>query len=312
MREFTGPTDWVRHVAFVPGDPPRLAAVVRQAAYLWRLDGPEPVVLKWKDKEAGSEPRLLVSQDGRRLVAGSGEVPVCWDLRTHPPRAPVSLPVPGLLTARLAGPDGQLVVVAKQRFRGTSELHAVRWKVPSKTRSPGKPVGLPMPAELAPRVMALSSTDWQLKAVLSDDASRLAICPEEKAVHIWDVGPEEPPRTITLRGYPCGLSFSPDGSRLVIDAGTTLYVYDAATLEVVASWKAKYCYAPGLAWSPDGRLLARTDVSTTVRIYEAATGRQVMSVGVKGGRLMCAAFSSDGLMLATGAQRGPVRVWDVE
>src|SRR5262245_34354550 len=231
MREFVGPTDWVRHVAFVPGDPLRLAAVVREVAYLWRLDDSEPVVLSWKDDEVGSEPRLLITRDGRRLVAGSGEVPVCWDLRSHPLKAPVSLPVRGLLTVGLAGPDAHLVVVANPRVEEAPELHVLRWKVPSTTRSPSRPVKLPVPVELAPPIMELTATDWHLKVVLSDDASRLAICPEEKAVHTWDVGSKKPPRTIALRGYPAGLSFSPDASRLVVDAGTTLYVFDAGTLE---------------------------------------------------------------------------------
>ena len=53
---------------------------------------------------------------------------------------------------------------------------------------------------------------------------------------------------------------------------------------------------PGLAWSPDGRLLARTDNSTTVRVYEVATGRQVMAVGGKRGRLRCVAFSPAGTL----------------
>ena len=54
------------------------------------------------------------------------------------------------------------------------------------------------------------------------------------------------PRTVALRGFPCGLAFSPDGSRLAIDAGTTIYVHDALTLERLGSWKAKYSYVP--AW----------------------------------------------------------------
>jgi WD40 repeat protein len=91
-----------------------------------------------------------------------------------------------------------------------------------------------------------------------------------------------------------------------------VYVHDAATFGVLARWKAKYCYGPCLAWSPDGRLLARTDRSTSVRVYDTAAGREVQAVGAKRGVLYSAAFSPDGLTLATGSYNGHVRVWDVE
>jgi WD40 repeat protein len=163
----------------------------------------------------------------------------------------------------------------------------------------------------------MSASDWRIQTALSADGSRLAVAPRElpdnplaREAFVWDVGTGKPPRRVEASGHPCALSFSPDGSRLVIDVGT-VYVHDTATLEVVSSWKAKYDY-PRLAWSPDGKLLARTDNSTTVRVYEAATGRQVMAVGGKRGRLVCAAFSPDGLTLATAMSQGPIRVWDVE
>jgi WD40 repeat protein len=177
---------------------------------------------------------------------------------------------------------------------------------------------LPLSSDLSARIDRMSPSDWRLQSALSADSTRLAVAPRElpgnplaREVFIWDIGTGRPPRNLPTSGHPCGMAFSPDGSRLVVDVGT-VYVCDAATLELVAGWKAKYDYAPGLAWSPDGRLLARTDNSTTVRIYEVATGREVMAVGGKRGRLVCAAFSPDGLTLATGTHMGPIRVWDID
>jgi WD40 repeat protein len=66
-----------------------------------------------------------------------------------------------------------------------------------------------------------------------------------------------------------------------------------------------------VAWSPDGRLLARADRSTTARVYETAAGREVASLKAKRGILTCVAFAPDGLTFATGTIDGRVRVWDV-
>jgi WD40 repeat protein len=126
---------------------------------------------------------------------------------------------------------------------------------------------------------------------------------------------EDTPLTTTPRGHPRVILFSPDGKFLAVDGGSTVYVHDASTLELLVEWKAprsREIIESCLSWSPDSRLLARTDGSTTVRIYEAATGREVMAIGKKPGSLTCVAFSPDGLTLATGTSHGPVRVWDVE
>ena len=312
MREYVGPTQQVRQVVFVPGEPMRLAAATNEAAHVWRPDRTDPVVLSW-DAPGWTEPRLSASPDGRWLVAGPIDRLNCWDLTTDPPGGLTALSLSGLLAARFTGTRDRLTVVYKWADADRFELRAADLPVSGrKAGVPGPPAGLLVPWGIAEQVGAVKPAEWRHFIALSDDGSRLALSAREKAVHVWDVGTKQPSRTIALRGFPCGLAFSPDASRLVVDGGTTIYLFDARTLEPVQSWKAKYSYTPGLAWSPDGRLLARTDTSTTVRVYEVETGRQVMAVGSKRGRLGCVAFSPDGLTLATGTHEGPVRVWDVE
>ncbi len=117
---------------------------------------------------------------------------------------------------------------------------------------------------------------------------------------------------IEHRGFPRQMKLSPDGSKLLIDAGTTIYIHDTTTLELRTKWVAKYSYSPGLAWSPDGRLVGRTHGTTTARIHDAENGRQVMAVGTKRGRNAGITFSLDGLTFAVGVHGGIVREWEVE
>ena len=329
MREYVGPPRQATRITFVPGDPPRLAAVAHQdahsqAVYLWRLDRPEPTILAWTEGNEGvawNEPVLAMSADGHWLVAGPYFDPRRWDLSVDPPAGPVALQVPAAaMVARIAPPDRLMIVYFRDGPDGViPQLHAAKLdlSLPGEW-SPTHPSPLVMTTDLTVRVSRMSPSDWRLKSVLSNDGKRLAVAPRERIgqplareAFVWDVGSGDPSRRVETSGHPCALSFSPDGSRLVVDVGT-IYVHDTATLDLLGSWKAKYSYSPGLAFSPDGRLLARTDNSTTVRVYEADTGRQVVAVGGKRGRLTSVAFSPDGLTLATGTHEGPIRVWDVE
>ena len=311
MREYVGPPQQVRRVAFVPGDPVRLVAVGQTSAYVWEVGRPDPLELHF-DLE-GAVPRLAVAPAGGWLSIYSGDVQKCWNVYADPVGPPMELTVPGVLAADLHGEEPRLTTVC--RVAQPEEFHVLvapfGRRAPAVSRRQARAI-LPIPAELVPDVRGIEPGEWLQYAHLSADGGRFAVSAREKAVHVWDVGTGQPPRTLPLRGFPCGLLFSPDGSRLFVDAGTTLYLHDSDTLELLAKWKAKYSYVPGLAWSPDGRLLARTDNSTTVRVYEVSTGRQVMAVGGKRGRLGCVAFAPDGLTLATGTHEGPVRVWDVE
>jgi WD40 repeat protein len=311
MREYTGPTDTVYEVAFVPGGPPRLAAATDTEAYVWDLDRPEPAaVLSW-DETAWGEPRLAVSPDGRWLVAGPAEHLRCWDVSALPPRGPRRLDRPGLLAAGFTGRADQLTVVYRADDRRECRLLREEFPVTGKAK-PRRPTAFELGPELAESVRGINPADCRQATALSAGGSHLALCAaaRSKAVHLWaaDGGPLGP---IAVRRAPNALGFSPDGSRLAIDAGTTVYVYDTARRELAVKWKAVYSYVPRLAWSPDGRLLARTDRSRTVRAHDAVTGRRELALGAKRGALVSVAFSPDGLTVATGTWDGLVRVWDV-
>jgi WD40 repeat protein len=147
---------------------------------------------------------------------------------------------------------------------------------------------------------------------LSPDGRRIGMSGFDKVVHLWDATTGAALGDIPFRGFPTAVSFSPGGNRLAIDGGTTVYVHDTASRELVAKFKVNPCDIPRLAWSPDGQRLARADNSTAVRVYDPGTGRQVSALGSKRGRQVCVAFAPDGLTFAAGTWDGPVRVWDVE
>jgi WD40 repeat protein len=277
---------------------------------MWELDRPEPVAFLSWDETAWGEPLLAVSPDGRWLVAGPNERLRVWDLADSPAK-PTLLSVSGLVGAAFPGGDGRLAVVYRGVIRRRSALVAASLPVGGRSRKPQRPSPLQMPVELVSSVRSLSVSGYRQPVSLSADGRRLAVALRRGEVHVWDVESGKWFGMIPVRKTTGGLACSPDGSKVAVDAGTTVYIYDPVVIGLLAKWKANYSYVPRVAWSPDGRLLARADRSTTARVYETAAGREVASLKAKRGILTCVAFAPDGLTFATGTIDGRVRVWDV-
>src|SRR5262249_9716972 len=67
---------------------------------------------------------------------------------------------------------------------------------------------------------------------------------------------------------------------------------------------------PGLAYSPDGKLLSATGFGTTVKVWDVVTGRLKFSLKGHTGTVAGAAFSADGKRLFSAAVDGTLKEWD--
>jgi WD40 repeat protein/DNA-binding SARP family transcriptional activator len=109
-----------------------------------------------------------------------------------------------------------------------------------------------------------------------------------------------------MAGAVGSVAYSPDGSRLAIASGDTVFVRDAASGEVILT-------LPGsiAAYSPDGVRLATAVEDGTVTIWDAHSGRALLALTghVKG--LLELVFGPDGGYLAAASYDETVRVWDV-
>jgi transcriptional regulator with XRE-family HTH domain len=186
--------------------------------------------------------------------------------------------------------------------------------------------------QLAGESLALASTDFVTAgrlavaawSVFPTDQARSAMTAVLADQHPDDVLPGNPPVT--------GVAFSPDGKLLAaaVSHGTTAGGRDTVQLwdpaidqavgvplpaDTVTGGGVNAVGVNGVAFSPDGKLLAVANSDGTVRLWELATGRAVgapllasvgFQVGVNG-----VAFSPDGKVLATANSDGTVRLWEL-
>jgi WD40 repeat protein len=147
------------------------------------------------------------------------------------------------------------------------------------------------------------------------DGMRLAAA-SGSLLALWGPGGRFESRAL-LEEEVCSVAFSPDGSRLA--AGLvegTIALHDGETGRERAVLRGPPGWVMGLAFSPDGKVLATVSVSakeglSRVRLWDIASGKGQVSPRDVRGVSETVAFSPDGGTLAYDGGDGTVKLWDV-
>jgi WD40 repeat protein len=123
------------------------------------------------------------------------------------------------------------------------------------------------------------------------------------SIKVWDVGTGQV--SLSLDGFSGPASFSPDGGQLL--TGTT--VRESATGHKLFDLAG--AAIPG-CFSPDGKRIATGSRDGTIKVFAADTGREVLSLKGHARPVTGLCFSPDSRSIASGSADETIRLWDAQ
>jgi len=312
MKVYTGGDGIIRAVTRCGPAGDQVAAYTDSSVYVWGDDPTRPAQVLPAEHRASEHADLIASPDGKWLAAYAHDRLRCWQFNGGSWKSQIDLSEPGLCAAQFDRSESALLA-AVLNSHGREILSSRLVHIPlSPPHGPQTIKGsFAVDASRITSPTDLYQTSY-FAVDLAADGSWFLLSAREKVIHLWHIPNHTYIGGLRTKGITNEAALSPDGLAFAVDCGTTVYIQSTHALEQMAAWKVKYCYIPKLAWSPDGRRLARADLSATVRIYDVAARKEVLAWSARGHRGTAVAWSPDGLTCLVGTFRGNVVVWDVE
>lgn len=293
----------VRALAF--SDDGRLLASGSDDGVVRVWDAAKGGLLRAFEGHADSVGAVAFGPGGRMLASGGEDESVkVWDVSTGALLHSIDYDGPDLLyvVSIAFSPDGKRLLTAQGVE--VSLWDTSTWALIQKftTNEPHKDAG--------------STTCCGSEAVyvrFSADGSRIISGHEDGTVKVWREGKSEPVRVLKTGETGETFALSPGEKLLASNPGEEPpRVWDWAASKRVATVGDDASYSHGLAFSPDGRRLATSDILGAMYVWDAKSGKQLLELdgGISSDDAL--AFSPDGRLLASGGENQNIITWDAQ
>jgi eukaryotic-like serine/threonine-protein kinase len=240
----------------------------------------------------GAVLNVAFSPDGGRLVSVSADHTVrLWDAATRREIA-VARGHGNTIEAVAFSPDGSRL--ASGGDDGTVRL----WDAHT-----GVPLGVCRGHSGPVRAVAFSPDGRQVVS---------AALPEGDQCRLWDAATGALIAVLPAPATTRGLTFTPDGARVVCGRGDTVHVVDVTLCKEVVVTRVAGAAVFCCAVSPDGRrLVTGWDFpDNAVRLWDLASGELLAVMSGHENRISSVAISPDGARIVSASQDQTARIWD--
>jgi WD40 repeat protein len=241
--------------------------------------------------------RLVVTPDGRRMLAANGNGVTLWDVETGEVIRAFDEPNRNNWALAVSA-DG------KRAIGGGNDRTARVWDLDT-----GKEV-----AKLAGHAQPV----WGV--ALTADGRRAITGGRDKAIIVWDVEAGKQVRSFqAVDERVRALALSPDGKYVAASQFTednkpgTLRLWEVESGRVVRYFADQPLPITSVSFSRDGKTIATSGLDGTVRLWDAMAGKEVRKFAVERARTEFAALSGDGRWLVAGGTEANavVRIYDL-
>lgn len=145
------------------------------------------------------------------------------------------------------------------------------------------------------------------RMTLSPNGRTLASTSQDMTVRLWDVESGQVLQILEHQENVVCVDWSPDGAMLVVGGGISdnkVYLWDASNGRLLRILQGHGGMITGVAWSPDGTILASCSIDRMIRLWDAKNGRILQEFKKPPDQIECLAWSPDGRQLCSGG-------WDI-